>query len=400
MKSWWQAASLRILIALALSTAATASAHTSSDAYLKLQNTAPNEYVLRIDAALRDLDRDLLIDTDDDGALRWAEVKSAWPRIEATIKAAAQLSNQGQACQATSLGEPRLDKHLDDTYAVIEQRIVCKEDATQSATATPTLRYTLFAKTDAGHRGLLRTLDQAGTPLVAAVLLPSDKENPLATSTTNTTSTQEEAKESTLGFKHFLIEGAKHIAAGLDHILFLAALVLVTVFKRVKGQWTVEASSRAIVIEALRIVTAFTLTHSITLGLAAAGLMAPSPRWIESIIALSVLIAAVDNVKQLLRMPRWAMAALFGWFHGFGFAGPLQELGLRGFELAVPLLAFNLGVELGQLVILLVVLPLVLTFRSSSTYRQILMPAMSMGIATLALLWFAERSLGLEIVGF
>jgi hypothetical protein len=94
-----------------------------------------------------------------------------------------------------------------------------------------------------------------------------------------------------------------------------------------------------------------------------------------------------------MRGPRWIMVSVFGLVHGFGFAGPLQDLGLRQAELALPLLGFNLGVELGQLALVASLLPLAIRLRCEHWYRQAVVRAGSLAIAGLALAWTLERSL-------
>jgi hypothetical protein len=142
----------------------------------------------------------------------------------------------------------------------------------------------------------------------------------------------------------------------------------------------------------------YPVAHSLTLGLAAAGVLAPPSRWVESLIALSVLAAALDNLRPFMPGPRWMTVAAFGLVHGFGFAGPLQDLGLRGADLAGPLLGFNLGVEAGQLVVVAVLLPLMLRLRGMPAYRRWIVRPGSALVALLALAWTVERSLALPLL--
>jgi hypothetical protein len=139
------------------------------------------------------------------------------------------------------------------------------------------------------------------------------------------------------------------------------------------------------------------VAHSLTLALAASGVLAPPSRWIESLIAASVLVAALDNLRPFLHRPRWIMVALFGLVHGFGFAGPLQALGLAKGNLAVPLLGFNLGVEIGQLAVVALLLPLACLLRDTPAYRRGVVRGGSTAIACIALVWMAERSLDFTI---
>jgi hypothetical protein len=159
-----------------------------------------------------------------------------------------------------------------------------------------------------------------------------------------------------------------------------------------------RAAARSAWREALRLVTAFTLAHSLTLGLAAAGVLAPPSRWVESLIAVSVLVAALDNLRPFLPGPRWITVAVFGLVHGFGFAGPLQDLGLRGGDLALPLLGFNLGVEAGQLILVVLLLPLALRLRAAQAYRRWVVRPGSALVALLALLWTVERALAMPLL--
>jgi len=122
------------------------------------------------------------------------------------------------------------------------------------------------------------------------------------------------------------------------------------------------------------------------------GVVNPPSRWIESIIAASVVLAALDNLWPVFGNTRWKLTFLFGLVHGFGFAGALRELGLGAGSLAVTLLGFNVGVELGQLAIVAVVVPLAWTLRQTRFYTQALLRGGSVLIALLALRWLVERA--------
>ncbi len=374
-----------------------AHAHASSDAYLHLERDASNATTLRVDIALRDLDRELAVDADDDHALTWGEVRRAWPSIVDHVQPSIALhTRDGHTCTLEPRGTPELAQRDGGAFVVLRHDVRCADSAMPAS-----VTYRLFESTDAGHRGLLRIDDASGatgaTSSFAVLKATADR----ATLHTNADagdkrSNAQDAQAPAGGFMHFAREGLAHIASGADHVLFLVLLIAVCVFARVDGHWVVRTSTRAIVGDAVRIVTAFTLTHSITLGLAAAGAVAPSSRWVESVIASSVLVAAIDNLRPVTSLPRWALAGIFGFAHGFGFAGPLQELGLRGAELVTPLLAFNLGVEAGQLVVVALLLPLLLVWRHAPRYRRTVMPAMSIAIGVLAGVWLVERGFDLD----
>ncbi|WP_348013982.1 HupE/UreJ family protein [Roseateles sp.] len=366
----------RGLVLLLLFCASTSAwAHQSSEAYLRYRVDGA-EVEQRLDISLRDLDRDLGLDADGDGVLSWGEVRTHWGDIERLAADGTRFTAAGATCQPTGAGTPQLDEHSDGMHAVLVTRWLCP--ATVQALA---IDYRLFAATDAGHRGLARLVGTAGDPLV---LVPGAGPQTLSASGA--------------GLGSFVIEGMAHIASGLDHLLFLATLILVAVWRRDGAGWAPRASARSAVAETLKLVTAFTVAHSITLGLAASGVINPPSRWIESLIALTVLLAALDNIRPFVPGPRWVMVGLFGLVHGVGFAGPLKDLGLRGAELLKPLLGFNVGVELGQLAAVAVLLPLALLLRERRAYRRWIVPGASSAIAALATLWLAERSLALQLL--
>ncbi|WP_457443024.1 HupE/UreJ family protein [Roseateles sp. P5_E4] len=366
---------IRCLLWLALLLCGVAQAHQASEAYLvyRVEGAAVEQ---RLDIALRDLDRDLALDADGDGNLSWGEVRQRWPDIEALAMAGLRFTADGAACTPQDRPQPQLDQHSDGMHAVLISHWLCR-----AAVHELDIDYRLFASTDTAHRGLARLVGAAGEPLV---LTPGAGPQRLALDSR--------------GFGGFVVEGMVHIASGLDHVLFLVTLLLVAVWRREGKGWAPRASGRAALAETLKLVTAFTLAHSITLALAASGAIDPPTTVVESLIALTVLLAALDNLRPFVPGPRWSMVGLFGLVHGVGFAGPLKDLGLRGSELVLPLLGFNLGVELGQLAVVALLLPLALMLRSATIYRRWIVPGGSSAVAALALLWCVERSFGLSLL--
>ena len=188
-----------------------------------------------------------------------------------------------------------------------------------------------------------------------------------------------QAPESKLSVaRRFVLEGISHIFAGPDHILFIVALLLL------------GGSLRQL----LKIVTAFTLAHSVTLCLAATKTVTLSPSIVEPLIALSIVAVGVDNLltKPGERDVRALMAMGFGLIHGFGFAGALAEVGLPKEALGISLGAFNVGVELGQLAIVLAVAPaLALLSQRSPRAGRRAMIAGTVTVILLGSLWFLQR---------
>lgn len=384
----------KAVITAALSCAGLAAqAHQPSDAFLNLAVEGA-QVEQRLDIALRDLDRALSLDVDDDGQLTWGEVRGRWPEIERLADAGVRVAADGQACETVSRGAPQLESHSDGTHAVLRRSLRCA-----SPVGALAVDYRLFADSDATHRGIARIV---GVGEHSAVLVPGAPAQRFAESAAPERgvagaegSTGQRAPQ---GFLGFVAEGMHHIAIGLDHVLFLVTLLMVAVWRRDGGQWVPRGGAGPVLAEALRLVTAFTVAHSLTLGLAAAGVLSPPSRWVESLIAASVLLAAVDNLWPLIRGPRWAMAGVFGLVHGFGFAGPLQDLGLQRGALALPLLGFNLGVELGQLVIVAIGLPLAFALRDGRFYRLAVVRGGSVAIAGLAGVWMVERGFELSLL--
>jgi hydrogenase/urease accessory protein HupE len=176
---------------------------------------------------------------------------------------------------------------------------------------------------------------------------------------------------------YFLL-GIEHILFGYDHLVFLLGLVLVG------GRW------RAL----LLVITAFTLAHSITLGMAVLGVWAPSPRIVEPLIALSVAYVGVENQFVKDAEKRWRITFPFGLIHGFGFAGALGEIQLPKADVPKALLGFNLGVEVGQLAVMAIVLPLIMTARKRPWFEKKGVRYASYVIAGLGIVWFVARIIG------
>ena len=358
-------------------------AHKPSDSYLTLDMVG-GRLSGSWDIALRDLDFAIGLDADGDGRITWGELRARHADIAAYAAARLQVQIDGQVCQL-SVGEQRVDEHTDGAYSVLPLMLDCPA-AAQSLTLT--LGYSLFADLDPQHRGLLKLTVERATR--AAILGP---QAPLQ---------QFELAHASRWTQliDYGREGVWHIWIGLDHILFLLSLLLPAVGLWAGWRWRPVDHLRQAGWEVLRIVTAFTVAHSITLSLAALGLVSLPSRLVESLIAASVVLAALNNVWPLFQGRRWMVAFGFGLLHGFGFASVLIDLGLPQGALAVALLGFNLGVELGQLAIVAVFLPLAFALRRSGLYRHAVLTGGSLTIALLAGLWFVERAFELKLLPF
>ena len=197
-----------------------------------------------------------------------------------------------------------------------------------------------------------------------------------------------------VAFIEYLRAGIWHIWSGIDHLLFLLSLLLPAVLARRENRWEAVPMAAPAFISIVKVVTAFTLAHSLTLSLAAFDVIRLPGRLTESVIAASIIVAALNNVFPQVTEGRWRIAFAFGLLHGFGFASVLAEMGLPKGARLVSLVAFNLGVETGQLAVVLAVMPLAYLVRFTAFYRRGVMPWGSSAIAATALVWFIQRAVG------
>jgi hypothetical protein len=350
-----------------------AAAHQPSDAYLTLEEVTDARIEGRWDIALRDLDHALGLDRDQDGKLTWGEVRRRERDIAAYALARLDLA-EGQVTCPTTAQSLALDHHGQSAYAVLSFAAACP--APPSALD---LRYDLLFDLDRSHRGLLNVA-WAGSS--TAVLGPE----------TGSLRLTPNGLPGRSILASYLQEGFHHILIGYDHILFLLALLLSVMLRLAQGG---EDMRRALA-ELMAVVSAFTVGHSITLALAALGVVEPPSRLVESLIAASVVLAALNNVVPLVQRRLWLIALCFGLIHGFGFAGVLRELGLPDQSLLVALLGFNVGVELGQLAIVALFVPLMWALARLDLHPRAAMLG-SGAIAAVALWWLVERAFDLRL---
>jgi len=199
------------------------------------------------------------------------------------------------------------------------------------------------------------------------------------------------------GFWGLIKLGTWHIWIGLDHILFLLALVLPSVLFLENKQWKPVTSFRPAFLNILGIVTSFTVAHSITLTLAGLGVVSLPGRVVETIIAGSIIVAALHNLFPRVGVREWMIAFVFGLFHGFGFASVMGDIGMVGEHMALSVLGFNVGVELGQLAIIAVVFPILYLIRKARWYVPVVVRIGSMVLIALASVWMVERLFNVSI---
>ena len=388
-------------------------AHKGSDAYLQLKPDGAAS-TLRVDLALRDLDAVLDIDADANGQLTWGEVRSAYPAIERYL--AARVLVDG--CQWQSV-TTALERRADGVYAALTWSGSCAVDA-----ALPTIRYSALREIDPTHRAIAK-IERPGSEAVVQVLDPTKVLPPAAKVAASALSAASGASANAAGglstssaasdpsasptaaaqaephaSAGFVKEGMRHILGGYDHVLFLLVLLLSAVMRRTKTGWQpVERLAQAIVPVAV-IVTAFTIAHSVTLTLAGLKLVSLSSSFIEPAIAVTIVLAAIDNLTPIFRGRRAVVTFLFGLIHGFGFAGVLGELNLPTVQFAWALFQFNLGIELGQLFIVVIAVTALFAFRRQAWYSNVVIRGGSAVAIVIGSLWFIDRTANLAILPF
>ncbi|MFO0774676.1 MAG: HupE/UreJ family protein [Nitrospiraceae bacterium] len=365
-----------------LFTGSPAWAHQSSDSYLTL-SVEGGHVTARWDVALRDLDEAVGLDTDDDGRLLWGDVRTRWHDLESYVFSRLDVAMGGSSCSASPT-EPALDHHSDGAYAVFQTTYSCLHPMMHMEVS-----YRFLFDIDTQHRGLVQVWSPHGQS--SLVLSPSHRTDSIRVDASQGWGT-------VLSYAH---EGVHHIWSGIDHLLFVLALLLPAVLRRGESAsqaWRGTDSFRRTLLDVAAVITAFTVAHSITLAAAALGVVSLPTRLIESTIALSVALAALNNIVRLVPERVWVAAFVFGLVHGFGFAGALSDLGLVDGQRVPALLGFNLGVEAGQLVVVALVLPLMYWARNLSLYRPVVVAGGSCAIIVVALCWAIERMFDVQLL--
>lgn len=387
-----------VLFLLLCAWLAPAQAHKPSDSYLSLA-VHGQQIEGQWDIALRDLDFAIGLDGNGDGALTWDEIRARHDAIAAYALQRLQVASDQGVCPLKAVAQ-LIDSHTDGAYIVLRFQATCPG----AAPATLSIGYTLFADLDPQHKGLLKLA--SGDNTQTAIFDPDSPRQNISLV----------APDRLAQFGAYMKHGIWHIWIGYDHILFLLSLLLPAVLLkrpndtdrldptaeswgrtlRVRPQ-TLPLGLKAAFIDVFKVVTAFTLAHSITLTLASLSLVSLPSRWVESAIAASVILAALNNLLPLFRGKRPVAAFVFGLIHGFGFASVLRDLGLPQGSLLASLFGFNVGVEIGQLAIVAAFLPLAWLLRKTWFYRQVLTVG-SLAIAMVAAVWLVERMADIRLI--
>lgn len=366
---------IRLLCLASLAFPGWLAAHPGSESFMTLEVSGEHlEGELKI--KLLDLRRAFEMDADGDGLISWPEIKQRKSEIEDYEQARLRVLINGEELP---LRFQRFRYGTQDGEDVIASQFAV--DAPEPIRQLD-IGYALFFDIDLQHESFARIVWE-GSPGREAVFSVGSAYQSFSGSA-----------EAARGFLQFLRSGIWHIWIGYDHILFLIALLIPAVYqRRGRGREPVARLAPALW-RVTAIVSAFTLAHSITLSCAMLGWIELPGRLVESAIAVSVFLAALNNFLPTTAGGRGAwLAFAFGLLHGFGFAGVLGELDLGVGQLWRPLLGFNLGVEVGQLAIVAVYFPLAYWLRRTRFYRLGVLYAGSAAVCLCALFWFFQRAL-------
>lgn len=368
MKTW-----LAGLVVLLLG--ASAEAHVASSGFLDVDVT-DSKIDGSIELAIRDVELAVGVDNNRDGKVTWSELQANESSLQRYVADHLTFST-GQAACATQFQRLQVNTRVDGAYAWLPFTSQCT-----GVIDSLRIQYSLLRTEDPSHRGLLRL---RANGMVQTAVLGGDVESPAF-------STHGVSRWRT--FQEYLTAGIWHIWSGIDHLLFLISLLLPSVLWRRGKHWEPVQSAQPALLSILKVVTAFTLAHSITLSLAALDIVRLPTRLTESVIAASIVVAALNNIFPVVTESRARIAFSFGLLHGFGFASVLADMGLPPGARLLSLIGFNAGIECGQLAVVLAVMPVVYAFRRQLLYRQTILPLGSAAIAVLAGFWCLQRMLG------
>ena len=346
-----------------------ANAHTASNSFIYLDEQQ-NHWQGRLDLAVADLPAALPWQLDESQVLNWQAFQLGWPQLKDWLNQ--RLNWQGGVGNCTQQwAPPALSRHGDGLYLALSFQLDCAAGQLKS------LDYQLLFADNPLHRGLVNVTFNSG-------------ETQLKVLTANQQQLQLQAPVGSSGlqvFTTFFVEGAWHLITGFDHLAFLLALLLPAVLIRQEGVWRASINSRSVLRENLLLVSGFTVAYSITLIAAALGWLSPPSSIVEPLIGVTVVVAGLSLLFPVPARWRLLSVVVFGLVHGFGFASMLGELISDSNQLILGLLGFNLGVEVAQITVVAIVLPLLFFARRLVFYRRLVLPIASGLISLMGLNW-------------
>ena len=358
----------------------TAFAHAAGTSYLILQlpqsdgdgnGDSDGPVAVRWDLSMQDIVWTVFVDADYDGNVTWQEVQNASVALSSAVLAQISVQRGGAPC-ALSVSDFALATRGEENFLSVAMKAVCPQGGLTGVGGA------LFMSGDASQRVLLsaaRGEEQLTGVLSAAA--PTWQEPAVASAWQS--------------FARFIGEGVWHVLIGYDHIAFVLLLLLPSVMRPVAGKWQGASGLSQVARDMVTIITAFTIAHSITLALAVTGTVKVPAQPIEIAIAASIAVAGAVNLWPRLSKLRLPLAFGFGLVHGFGFANALSEIDAEGSALLPLLAGFNIGVELAQLGIVALVLPVIYTMRATRWYAGAVLPLGSCMLGMAGVVWLFQR---------
>ncbi len=366
---------MRFLTALLLCVAGSAAAHQPSTAYLALTVSGSN-IEGRLDIAIDDAQRVFALDANSDGLATWGEALAIETNLQQLPGEALVLALDGEPCRFAP-APIALVEHSDGNYLALRFTSTCTRSGALD------VRYNWLVDVDSDHR-LLARIDHGG------------EQSAVFSSESRRARIEPGAPQGSAAFAAFFWQGVLHIGLGLDHLLFLSCLLLPAVVCYRGGRYEVAASAWMAFVDVVKVITAFTVAHALSLTAVTFEWLRLPVRLVEAMVAATILFAALNNVLPLARNERlWAVAFGFGAIHGAGYASVLAGLELSSASMLLALLGFNLGVEGAQVAAASIFLPVAYLFRHLKLYRLVLTLG-SLLIAGVALLWLIERSFNVQ----
>ncbi len=370
-------------------------AHAAKESYVWV-NVEADHLAGYFEIATNDLREQLELDLPEDGEGESAAVVATAKTVQAYLSKHFSLVPIAPGAEEPAIGERPYALRFRGTELVNVEglgrfaRYHYRTDEGQVATRIQ-VENDLFLEQDRFHRSLLmiafnrQTGETFADEFTALIFGPATRRQELDLNNI----------EGLLRPREFIRQGILHIWIGIDHVLFLAALLLTAVLLRRREAWEPVPDFRSACWKVVGIVTAFTIAHSITLTLSALGILRLPSQVVEAAIALSIVLVALNNLFPKWNERSWLLIFFFTLFHGMGFASAMGELPFRMVSLVRVVLAFNIGVELGVLVIVALLFPFLFLLRRTTFYRPVILVGGSIVIGLLALYWFVERAFGL-----
>ena len=353
-------------------------AHKPSDSYLRLavkDRTVSGEWAI----ALRDLELTVGIDSNGDGNITWGELRRRQAALKNHLSGTLTISAAKAPCPI-QFGPMLVDEYSDGHYALFHFTAVCPKTI-NALTVDDRFLFDM----DAQHKDLVSL---SANDYMQSTILSAD----LRHASLNT-----HAPNVLRQFLEYTRQGILHIWFGFDHLLFLVALVLPSAYVYRNGVLRTDLPFGEVFRETFTFISAFTVAHALTLALALFDVVSVPSRLVESLIALTIVVSCLNNLKPFLKQRLWMLTFFFGLIHGMGFATVLGELGLKGEARWVALFGFNSGVEIGQLAVVGMTLPIFYTARHSKGYKVVIVQMGSLAILAISTIWFIQRAFGIVI---